>query len=315
MVKVATINLKLYMLKKNSISIIIPSYNSENTIKKCIESVLNQDYNGELEIILSDDGSTDNTTKIASTIHSKIIIIHKPIDCDKHGAAYARNRGLLLARNEYICFLDADDYYLPGHLKKASDFLKTNPSYGYTFCKSKKEIITKDGNIIHNDWTRKYMTRLDKKYHVLFRSFNINTNVIFIRKSVVDRVGFFNTSLSNGEDSDMWIRISEISRGMFLDYFGAVYLVNHSTHQLSKNSLSKKKDCALSIYSQALQRHISSSDNDIMRLFIIVRMLLYIRMQFSSGASSSVYNHLIITLKLFILFPITSIKFICNARR
>lgn len=93
---------------KPLISIIIPIYNVENYIGKCLESVIKQTYKN-IEIILIDDGSNDNSKKICdeySKKDSRIIVIHK----DNEGVSIARNTGLSIAKGEYIGFLDADDY-------------------------------------------------------------------------------------------------------------------------------------------------------------------------------------------------------------
>lgn len=90
------------------ISVIIPVYNVENYLKKCLESVINQTYKN-LEIILINDGSNDNSKDICdeySQKDSRIIVVHK----HNEGVSVARNTGLDIAKGEYIGFLDADDY-------------------------------------------------------------------------------------------------------------------------------------------------------------------------------------------------------------
>ena len=90
------------------ISIIIPVYNVEKYLKTCLDSVINQTYQN-LEIILVNDGSTDNSGKICEEYkrtNSRIILIHKK----NEGLSAARNTGLGIATGEYISFLDSDDY-------------------------------------------------------------------------------------------------------------------------------------------------------------------------------------------------------------
>lgn len=90
------------------ISIIIPVYNVEQYLSKCLESIIKQTYNN-IEIILIDDGSSDNSKKICDEYlqkDSRIVVIHK----DNEGVSIARNTGLDIAKGEYISFIDADDY-------------------------------------------------------------------------------------------------------------------------------------------------------------------------------------------------------------
>jgi glycosyltransferase involved in cell wall biosynthesis len=93
------------------ISVIIPVYNAQNYINRCIDSILNQTIE-ELEIIIVDDGSTDKTPEISNNYasnHSNIMVIHKT----NEGQGIARNSGLAIAKGDYIAFVDADDYVEP----------------------------------------------------------------------------------------------------------------------------------------------------------------------------------------------------------
>lgn len=84
------------------ISIIIPTYNREQFIREAIKSVIDQDYDGIIEIIISDDGSSDTTIKIAETFGAKVKVIRKPENCQSQGASGARNRGINASTQPYI---------------------------------------------------------------------------------------------------------------------------------------------------------------------------------------------------------------------
>lgn len=97
------------------VSVIIPVYNVEKYIDKCINSVLNQSYRN-IEIILIDDGSTDSSGEICEEYAQKdnrIIVIHK----QNEGVSTARNTGMSIAKGDYICFSDADDYLMPDYVE------------------------------------------------------------------------------------------------------------------------------------------------------------------------------------------------------
>ena len=127
-------------MEKNLISIIIPIYNAEKFIKETIETVLNQTINN-FELILVDDISTDNSSKIIEEYKKKDSRI-KYVKLEKKGlASGARNRGVLEAKGEYICFLDADDLWIKDKLEKQLLFMKKNNCAfsftGYEFANNK----------------------------------------------------------------------------------------------------------------------------------------------------------------------------------
>jgi len=102
------------------LSVIIPVYNAENYLTECIESVLNQNYPGELEVILVDDGSTDQSPYICdyyATMDNRIKVIHK----ENGGTSSARNAGIDAANGDYLVFLDSDDFWIANTVH---DFLK-----------------------------------------------------------------------------------------------------------------------------------------------------------------------------------------------
>ncbi len=103
-------------MKKNLISVIVPIYNVENYLEKCIDSILNQTYQN-LEVILVDDGSPDNCAKICDEYankDSRVVVLHK----ENGGVSSARNLGLEKAKGEFITFVDSDDYLEPTMYEK-----------------------------------------------------------------------------------------------------------------------------------------------------------------------------------------------------
>lgn len=288
------------------ISIIIPIYNREKTVLETVKSVLNQSYNGDFEVILSDDGSTDKSLELIQAISDPHITIVTKNDEFK-GASAARNRGIKKAKFDYISFLDSDDYYLPDFLSRMSKVLDNNPDIGYVFCKSKKEFINNNIPII-SDWTRKKMNYFDRRYHVLNRAYCINTNVIMFRKEIFDEVGLFDTQLSNGNDSDMWIRISEKFKGKFCDFFGATYRMNICPNQLTHNSNSIRNKCSVHIFTKALERYIINKEKKTELIFLITKQLLYANN--SNKGKKGFYARLNAEFKLLIAFPITYIKYL-----
>lgn len=109
-------------MERNTISIVIPAYNAEKTIKRCIDSILSQTYKN-LEIIIIDDGSTDNTLMECQSMNDcRIKVIHTL----NYGQGHARNIGIDAANGEYIAFVDADDYCEPDMYENLYRMITTN---------------------------------------------------------------------------------------------------------------------------------------------------------------------------------------------
>ena len=115
---------------KRKVSVIIPTYNREATLKRAVESVLNQTYT-DFELIIVDDGSTDNTRQLVENIHDdRITYYYVKINS---GAAAARNYGIERAEGEYIAFQDSDDYWHSDKLEKQMKVMESNPDIGFVY--------------------------------------------------------------------------------------------------------------------------------------------------------------------------------------
>jgi glycosyltransferase involved in cell wall biosynthesis len=110
------------------ISVIIPCYNSAKTIIKCLDSVFNQTYKN-LEVIIVDDGSTDNLVGLLTGYNNKLIILQQ----ENKGAPTARNYGFKISRGEFVIFLDADIVMRPIMLEKMFFALKDNPQASFAY--------------------------------------------------------------------------------------------------------------------------------------------------------------------------------------
>lgn len=240
------------------VSIIIPVFNRELYLSQAINSILTQEFSGDIEIIISDDGSTDSSLDIAASYNdSRIRILKKPIDCTAQGASSTRNRALKIASMPYVCFLDSDDYQLPTFLKTMIDYLE-NTKLDFCFCRT-KQLIEKNNKSMIKKWTRNCVLAADIKYPVLTRSRIVNTNSFVFHRRIFDNIGFFNEEYSNSEDIDLWIRISELYKCGFVDFYGTVRR-SHEGEQLTKNKAKQIQTCTLSVYEEALKRAQNGED-------------------------------------------------------
>ncbi|HUN54668.1 MAG TPA: glycosyltransferase [Smithella sp.] len=263
----------------SGVSVIIPLFNREKFIAEAIQSVLDQQLAGTLEIIVSDDGSTDNGVAIAGGFGSLVKVLLKPDSNPRRGVSGARNRGIEAATQPYMSFLDSDDYYLPGHLNKMVALMDANPEAGFAFSRS-KELRDIGGKWIDFPWTHSRVTARDIAYLLLSRHHVVNANVFLIRTKIFRNVGLFNRNFTYGEDADMWMRISEQYTGLFADHFGAVYRTNHGVgEQQSAAPPAEIRKCALQIYMSALERCRANAPRDEYREFSLMVYIARIQLR------------------------------------
>jgi glycosyltransferase involved in cell wall biosynthesis len=184
------------------VSAIIPAYNSAAFLARAIRSALAQDYPNK-QVIVVDDGSTDNTEEIAKSFGAEIIYVRQ----ENAGPAAARNRGIKETRAEYIAFLDSDDEWLPGRLSKCIQPMIEDDSIGLTYCLSFVRRL--DGREeIYGRIARE--TPLHRS--MIFQPRTQSTPATTCRRSILEQVGGFDRDLKRCQDHDLWIRIRECSR-------------------------------------------------------------------------------------------------------
>lgn len=179
------------------VSVITPAYNCENYIGKTIESVINQTYKN-LEMIIVDDYSTDNTAKIINNYMEKDDRIkYYKLDSNS-GAAVARNTGLELANGRYIAFLDSDDIWKLNKLNEQIKFMRIN-NYGFTF--TGYEIITEAG--IRTNRIIKIPKKLN--YSDVLKNTIIGCLTVVIDKEIIG--DFRMPNVRKGQDTMTWTSI------------------------------------------------------------------------------------------------------------
>ncbi|MFA9461277.1 glycosyltransferase [Thiohalorhabdus methylotrophus] len=209
------------------VSVIIPTYNAEPFISEALDSVLEQDYPNK-EIIVVDDGSTDNTEDILLLYKDNIIIEKK----ENGGISSARNKGLEIATGEYIAFLDADDIWLPGKLTSQVTYLESNPHIHLIYGKV-EEWRTNNPNPPIKQESLHFLNKAEPPsidpdysgwlYGQLLGDFSISTICVMLRSSLIESIGYFKENLEQGEDFEFWLRISLISEIHMLDQTMALF--------------------------------------------------------------------------------------------
>ena len=177
----------------------MPTYNRAGLIIDSIKTAIAQDY-PNFEIIVVDDGSTDNTEEVVLALQNPKIRYHKKLNEER---AAARNKGAELAKGDYVTFFDSDDYLYPNHLSEAVKLIEKNQKpemiyLAYNVMDTNKKII-KEQHIYR-------YTNLNKK---LINGNYLSCNGVFLRRDIALQHPFnTNRRLSASEDYDLWLRLA-----------------------------------------------------------------------------------------------------------
>ena len=221
------------------VSVIMPVYNGVRFVAKSIESVLAQDYQ-DWELIIIDDGSTDETAEIlAGFTDVRIHIIHQP----NRGEAVARNRGLDAVRGEYVAFLDADDLYLPNALADMVAYLAVHLetdavcSDGY-FCDENDRLLGRMSEVRPQVQPGNILEKLVIDPTVVGPPIFIMIRIACILKARAR----FDPHLVIGPDWDFWIQLAHHARFGYLDRPTCMYRIHQTNITLTSGPERRKAD-------------------------------------------------------------------------
>ncbi|OGL51158.1 MAG: hypothetical protein A3H37_09040 [Candidatus Schekmanbacteria bacterium RIFCSPLOWO2_02_FULL_38_14] len=204
----------------SKVSIVIPTYNCAQYIGETIESILNQIYKN-FEIIVVDDGSTDNTRDVAKSFEKEINYIYQ----ENGGPSKAKNTGIKAARGEYIAFLDADDIWFPDILKQTVQAFQQYAEAGLAFTdylKFDESGVIQQSNCADRFkvWFNKHRSATtDLAYGWFYRELLIGSCIssVFVKKKVMEEVGMFDETFKIGEDYDLWLRIAKKYKFIYIN--------------------------------------------------------------------------------------------------
>lgn len=244
-------------MNDNKVSVIVPIYNVESYLKQCIDSIINQSYQN-IEIILVDDGSTDNSGRIADEYSKKdkrIKVIHKY----NEGVSSARNTGIEVATGEYICFSDADDYLMNDYVEYLLNLITQNDA---DVSLTKEMFTTFHKNQIEHDKIEEYSAEKVTKEILIYnipigvyckmfkRSFLNKNNIRFISNIFIGEGFNFNTAAFQ--------RANKVVVGNKKIYF---YRRNNPTSATTKFSMNKWENALYAI--QNIKNDLIIKSNDI----------------------------------------------------
>lgn len=193
------------------ISVVIPAYNRARFLVKAIESIRAQSH-ACAEIVVVDDGSTDDTLAVVQRLGSGIRYLRQ----DNAGPSHARNRGVREASGDLVAFLDTDDRWLPGKIEAQLRVLQARPDVALVVTDEAMESadgqITAASNFARHGVDRRFPETLDSVVpdaprQLLATNF-ISTSTVLARRDMLVEQGGFDTRLRYGEDLELWLRIA-----------------------------------------------------------------------------------------------------------
>lgn len=218
-----------------TVSVIIPAFNSEKLILQTINSVLNQTEN-DFEIIIIDDGSTDQTADLVEGIDNRVKVIRQ----ENQGIAAARNAGIRIAQGKFITFLDHDDLWHPQKLATQLKYFKKQPVIGCVFSSfhrwnDDQQPVFPDKQLDYDDIDEDLSGWI---YHKLILDNWVLLSTAMFKKEVIQDIGNFDGSLPPSDDWDYAIRVSRKYQFCKLKQVTTLYRIhtNQTSLQLSNHN-------------------------------------------------------------------------------
>lgn len=181
------------------VSVIIPTCNRAEKVCRAVSSALDQTFR-DLEIIVIDDGSTDETEKSLGEFGSGIQVIGHP---ENRGVSAARNTGIKKAKGKYIALLDSDDYWMPEKIRVQTDFFKANPEA--LICQA-REIWIRRGKRVNP--ANRHIKPSGDIFIPSLKLCLVSPSAVMLKKKLLDEVGLFDEEFPVCEDYDLWLRIA-----------------------------------------------------------------------------------------------------------
>lgn len=183
------------------VSVVIPTYNRAAMLQEAIQSVMAQTYR-DYEVIVVDDGSTDNTRDVASAFSGKVRYVLQ----QNRGRSAARNHGIGLAQGRYIAFLDSDDLFMPHKLAVQVSRMNEEPEAGMVYSAALN--VDERGNEIPSVYEASASGWIYRQV-AFYVPLTITLPTVMIRTEVLRQVGGFDENMDRFEDTDMWRRVAK----------------------------------------------------------------------------------------------------------
>lgn len=231
---------------KDLISVVIPTYNHVRFLSDAIQSALRQSYPA-VEIIVIDDGSTDNTHTLVETFGDQVRYIWQ----ENRGLSGARNTGITAARGEYIALLDADDFWEPTYLATVHATLAADHRLGAVY--TGLQFVNSKGEHLPQPCVA--TVPRDQLYDRLLDGEFFAPSAVLVRRACFEQVGLFDETLRASEDWDMWLRVAQVYPFAGL----AQPLLNYRVHG---NNMSADPAYMLRYQTLVVHKHFGAPEGD-----------------------------------------------------
>ncbi len=275
------------------VSVFIPAYNAEKTIRQAIESVLAQTY-PNYRLLILDDASTDGTADIINryAVHSQVTIHHHP---ENLGVTRNWNRGLALCQGELVARLDADDYYAPDYLAQVVTLFQKFPETGLVFTGAN---LLSDRSVVELPYPESWVKRGRDFLPDLLRRCPIRASSVCVRQSFYQQLGGVIEEMPNiHEDWEMWVRIAATGNVGYIAKPLVYYrLLNPSgcTSSAIKNARSPAA-CAIWLNRLAegsLPYQLTAAELSLLKQGMLELVLAFAAFALEAGYEDSVQKHL-----------------------
>lgn len=228
------------------ISVVIPTYNHVRFLADAIQSALEQSY-PTVEIIVVDDGSTDNTYALVESFGDRVHYIWQ----ENRGLSGARNTGIAAAQGEYIALLDADDFWEPNYLETVHRVLAADPQLGAVY--SGLQFVNSKGERLPQPCVS--IVPSDQLYDRLLDGEFFAPSAVLVRRTCFDQVGVFDLALRASEDWDMWLRVAQV-----YGFAGVAQpLLNYRVHG---SNMSGDPEYMLRYQTMVVRKHFGAPEGD-----------------------------------------------------
>jgi glycosyltransferase involved in cell wall biosynthesis len=251
------------------ISIIIPNFNRKTLICKAIDSSLEQNYKN-IEIIIIDDGSTDNSSEFLKQKYgknNKVKILQK----EHSGVSASRNMGIKFAQGEWLAFLDSDDFFHQEKISKQIKFLQDNPSY--KICHT-EEIWFKNHQRINPK--KKHQKKGGNIFAQSVELCAISISTVILNKNLCRDIGLFDEELPACEDYDYWLRVTAKYPVLFLPEYLTTKFGGHAD-QLSQKYYAMDRFRIYALDKIIKSNNLTKEQNKLAKESLITKLTIFLQ--------------------------------------
>jgi len=238
-----------------TVSVVIPTYNSADTLSRAIDSVLNQTF-ADFELIVVDDASEDSTEDVISDYGDRVAFYQHNVN---RGGSAARNTGIKHANGQYISFLDADDEWLPEKLElQVNELQKAPDTCVAVYCN--RSYVTNYSGKIREFFARLVGTGININNYeggdelikeILLMNFSTGASTLVVKKDTIEEIGGFNPNYPRHQDWEFLIRVLKEGK---LIHINQSLVIKHDTGQPGPETFEKGKELLLSDFSDDISQ-------------------------------------------------------------